>query len=143
MAGGREQIGMIKLLLACLCIVGFASLQCGQGDDRTSVAKPTITVLYPIDERGLGPAWDEPSKFLVFLPPVGRNTGRARTGGRSMSMPTAAPEAPLNCPALVVPASRVFKYATPPFPHTARHRLRLDLLDGAGYRVGRLNWRTS
>jgi len=31
---------------------------------------------------------------------------------------------------------RVFKRATPRFPHAARHRLRLDLVDGAGYRVG-------
>ena len=31
---------------------------------------------------------------------------------------------------------RVFKYATPRLPHTARHRRRLDLGDGAAYRVG-------
>lgn len=33
----------------------------------------TLTVLYPVDEWGLGPVWSYPSQFLVFLPLVARN----------------------------------------------------------------------
>lgn len=33
----------------------------------------TITVLYPVDERAVGPYWQMPSQFLMFLPLVVRN----------------------------------------------------------------------
>ena len=33
----------------------------------------TVTVLYPVDERAVGPYWQMPSQFLVFLPLVVRN----------------------------------------------------------------------
>jgi peptide/nickel transport system substrate-binding protein len=33
----------------------------------------TVTVLYPTDERGLGPEYDSPAQFLTFLPLVARN----------------------------------------------------------------------
>lgn len=40
----------------------------------------TVTVLYPTDERGLGPEYDSPAQFLVFLPLVGRDADGALVG---------------------------------------------------------------
>ncbi len=59
-----------NLLLACLCIVSFAGLQCGRGDRRHADGS-TITALFAGgDEWLLGPSEDEEPKFLVFLPLV-------------------------------------------------------------------------
>lgn len=55
-------------LLGCACLLTLAFLGCSLGEDRASADASTITILYPVDERGLGPAWEMPSKLLVFLP---------------------------------------------------------------------------
>ncbi len=67
-------------ILACFCFIALASTQCGRSSDRTSDVKPTITVLYPSDERVLGPYEDETPKFLVFLPLVVLNENGALEG---------------------------------------------------------------
>ena len=56
-----------RLMLGCICLFVFSSLQCGRGDKRASVNDFKITVLYPGDEGILGPNWDMPAKFLMFL----------------------------------------------------------------------------
>ena len=62
-----------RVAAAAVCAIAFASVQCGQVSDRRAVEGSTITILYPIDERGLGPMGGEASQFLVFLPLVIRN----------------------------------------------------------------------
>lgn len=57
-----------RRLLACSGLLAFVFLGCGRGEDRATADDSTVTILYPIDERGLGPAWEMPSKLLVFLP---------------------------------------------------------------------------
>jgi peptide/nickel transport system substrate-binding protein len=61
------------LILVLIIFVIFRSTHCGRGDEQTKADPSTITVLYPVDEWGLGPAWSWPSQFLVFLPLVTRN----------------------------------------------------------------------
>ncbi len=56
--------------MASICLFVFTCLQCGRGDDRAYFRGSTITVLYPTDERGLGPQYDMPAQFLMFLPLV-------------------------------------------------------------------------
>ncbi len=60
-----------RFMELCAGSVALAAVGCGR--DRAPAESSTMTVLYPIDERGLGPAWDMPSQFLVFLPLVARN----------------------------------------------------------------------
>jgi len=62
-----------RWLLPCASILAFAFLGCGRGEERVSAADSTVTILYPIDERGLGPGWEMPSKLLVFLPLAAEN----------------------------------------------------------------------
>ncbi len=58
------------VLSAIVC--GMAVIGCGRAD-RAQDDRSTITVLYPTDERGLGPEYDSPAQFLVFLPLVTQN----------------------------------------------------------------------
>ena len=58
------------VLSAIVCLL--AALGCGRAD-RARHDSSTITVLYPTDERGLGPEYDSPAQFLVFLPLVALN----------------------------------------------------------------------
>ncbi|MGD8539297.1 MAG: ABC transporter substrate-binding protein [Candidatus Aminicenantes bacterium] len=58
------------ITLVCLFIGVFAAMQCSRETDRTGIEASTITILYPTDERALGPIHDMPAKFLVFLPLV-------------------------------------------------------------------------
>ena len=58
------------LILACVCLIAVAGIHCGGGEDRAYSRGSTITVLYPGDERILGPYQEMPAKFLVFLPLV-------------------------------------------------------------------------
>ncbi|MFQ5902762.1 MAG: hypothetical protein ACE5JO_03640, partial [Candidatus Binatia bacterium] len=79
--GGEMRIDKVKpfraqshtLILACVCLIAFASTQCGRGYDRTRGDPSTLTVLYRRDERVLGPYWRVTPQFLVFLPLVARN----------------------------------------------------------------------
>ncbi len=57
-------------LLAPLCLLAAMVLGCARGADRGPTEGSTITMLYPIDERGLGPVPGEASQFLVFMPLV-------------------------------------------------------------------------
>lgn len=62
-----------------LCVVAVTG--CGPEEDTTlrsgnpaaAATEDTLTVLYPGDERILGPAWGMPAKFLVFLSLVERD----------------------------------------------------------------------
>ena len=58
------------LIIACICLIALSNFRCGRGNERTPSNKSTITVLYPSDERVLGPYWEMPAKFLMFLPLV-------------------------------------------------------------------------
>ena len=55
------------LTLACICIVVFTNQQCKRGD-RSQAEKSTITILYPGDERLMGPVQEGEPMFMVFLP---------------------------------------------------------------------------
>ena len=66
--GRRQKRKALTLVLICMSI--FAAMQCSQETDQTRIEKSTITILYPTDERALGPEYDMPAKFLVFLPLV-------------------------------------------------------------------------
>lgn len=55
------------LMFACICLVVLVSIHCGRGN-RLASDNSTVTVLYPWDERVLGPYYDVDAKFLVFLP---------------------------------------------------------------------------
>ncbi len=59
-------------LLAIGIVAALATIGCGRAD-RAQTDDSTVTVLYPTDERGLGPEYDSPAQFLVFLPLVTRN----------------------------------------------------------------------
>ena len=63
----RSTLG--RLFPVILCLIAAASAGCRGNHHRAQGS--TITVLYPIDERGL--ASGLPSQFLVFLPLVTRN----------------------------------------------------------------------
>jgi peptide/nickel transport system substrate-binding protein len=45
-------------------------LGCEPAADNSGNATRTITILYPAEERLLGPVWDDTPKFLMFLPLV-------------------------------------------------------------------------
>ncbi len=54
--------------VAFILLISLISILCLKPIDRSSVDSSTITVLYPWDERVLGPFMDVDAKFLVFLP---------------------------------------------------------------------------
>ncbi len=58
------------LIIAYICLIALLNFRCGRDNERTPSNKSTITVLYPYDERVLGPYWEMPAKFLMFLPLV-------------------------------------------------------------------------
>lgn len=62
-----------RLVGAGVFLLALTFFGCGRGEDRPSANDSTLTVLYPIDEYGLGPAWSAQSMFLVFSPLVARN----------------------------------------------------------------------
>ncbi len=62
-----------RFVQMCAGILTVDAMGCGRGGKRRLTSRSTITVLHPIDERGLGPAWEMPSKLLVFLPLAVRN----------------------------------------------------------------------
>jgi len=64
------EITRLQWVFACACCLMLAVTGCGRGDDRTYSSASTITILYPTDERGLGPEYDLPAQFLMFLPLV-------------------------------------------------------------------------
>ncbi len=70
-------VSPLRAAAVCILIIAAVAAGCGP-DERAAVrsgdrASPdaggedTLTVLYPGDERILGPAWGMPAKFLVFL----------------------------------------------------------------------------
>ncbi len=59
-----------RSILAHVWLLCVAGLGCGPGGDRAGADVSTLTVLYPGEERILGPYWDMPAKFLMFLPLV-------------------------------------------------------------------------
>ena len=54
--------------IAFIILISLTSYHCKKPVDRSSLDSSTITVLYPWDERVLGPFMDVGAKFLVFLP---------------------------------------------------------------------------
>ncbi len=56
-----------------ISLLALTSVGCGRSRDQVQARHSTITVLYPVDERAVGPFWQYPSQFLVFLPLVVRN----------------------------------------------------------------------
>ncbi len=60
-------------MIMCACLLALATVGCGRGGDRANSRGSTVTVLFPSDERVLGPQYDWPAKFLVFLPLVTQN----------------------------------------------------------------------
>ncbi len=56
-------------VLVCLCLYIFFVIGCSHRD-QPQADKSTITILYPWDERVLGPYYDVDAKFMVFLPLV-------------------------------------------------------------------------
>ena len=58
----------LTLLSACLLVV--AGPACRPHGDQISSDESTVTVLYIGDERILGPYWEMPAQFLMFLPLV-------------------------------------------------------------------------
>lgn len=70
-----------KFMQLCAGSLALAVAACRRSKDRTSLDNTKVTVLYKGDERLLGPDYDSPPKFLMFLPlvaqnPQGENEGR-------------------------------------------------------------------
>ena len=67
----------MKTDAAKLLALALLGLACGPGMDKThrdsADESTTVTVLYPIDEYGLGLCQSTPAQILVFLPLVARN----------------------------------------------------------------------
>lgn len=57
-------------LIVGVVVLAAAGAACRSSSSRADGAASTITILYPGDERVLGPYWEMPAKFLVFLPLV-------------------------------------------------------------------------
>ena len=57
-------------LLACALCLSLTVPACRPAVDSTGDNTSSITVLYPAEERLLGPVWDDTPKFLMFLPLV-------------------------------------------------------------------------
>jgi len=64
----RARLKRRILPIAMVLLISLISFHCRRPVDRSSVDNKTITVLYPWDERVLGPFMDVDAKFLVFLP---------------------------------------------------------------------------
>jgi len=56
------------LAAALILLISLMNFNCQKPGGRPSVNSSTITVLYPYDERVLGPYMEMDAKFLVFLP---------------------------------------------------------------------------
>ena len=67
------EITRLKWVVTCVCCMTLAVAGCDRGEDPAYSGGSTITVLYPTDERALGPEYDLPAQFLMFLPLVARN----------------------------------------------------------------------
>ncbi len=65
------RFGRRQFMQMCAGSLALAAAGCRGNHHRAQGS--TITVLYQIDERGLGPDFGLPSQFLVFLPLVTRN----------------------------------------------------------------------
>ena len=78
-----ERITRRKYLDGLTSVLGLASLAnvAGCGRSRRSPASNTITVLHGSDDWLLGPAANEPARFMVFLPLVAWNA-RGELEGR-------------------------------------------------------------
>jgi len=59
-----------NIVILCLCLIAPACLHCRRRSDHTLVHESKITVFSMGDELILGPYWEMPAKFLVFLPLV-------------------------------------------------------------------------
>ncbi len=68
-----RRIGRRQFIEMCAGTLAFAAAGCGRRGDQARAKQSTITVLNEGDEWVLGPEWDNPPKFLVFLPLVTRN----------------------------------------------------------------------
>lgn len=67
----RPGPGSLRRTLVFALALALSASGCGA--DGAAPQRSTLTVLYPTDERGLGPEYDSPAQFLVFLPLVARN----------------------------------------------------------------------
>ncbi len=67
-----RRVGRRQFIEMCAGTLALAAVGCGRRQ-RAASNRSTVTVLCPIDERGLGPAWDQPTQYLVFLPLVTQN----------------------------------------------------------------------
>jgi peptide/nickel transport system substrate-binding protein len=56
------------LAVALILLISLISFLCQKPADSPRADRSTVTVLYPWDERVLGPLMDVGAKFLVFLP---------------------------------------------------------------------------
>ncbi len=68
-----RRIGRRQFVQLCASSLAFAAVGCGRRGGQASRKHSTVTVFRDDDERALGPVYDEPPKFLVFLPLVNRN----------------------------------------------------------------------
>ncbi len=75
------RIGRRQFIEMCAGTLAFAAAGCGRRGNQARAKHSTITVLNEDDERVLGPQYDDPPKFLVFLPLVTWNT-KAELEGR-------------------------------------------------------------
>ena len=65
-----RQIARRQWILECASLLALAAAGCRR--ERALAAHSTITVFY-FEEAAIGPSWDMPAKFLVFLPLTARN----------------------------------------------------------------------
>ena len=68
-----RRIGRRQFMQMCAGSLALATAACGRRGDQARVKRSTITLLNENDERDLGPEYDDPPKFLVFLPLVTSN----------------------------------------------------------------------
>ncbi|MFQ5889657.1 MAG: ABC transporter substrate-binding protein [Gemmatimonadota bacterium] len=61
---------LARCTVACIVPSLLTAAACHSTDEARGGGTSTITILYPADERVLGPSWDDSPKFLVFLPLV-------------------------------------------------------------------------
>lgn len=59
-----------RVLASCVAMAGLGFGSCTDFPRQTG---STVTVQYAADERAVGPNYDSPAQFLVFLPMVARN----------------------------------------------------------------------
>jgi peptide/nickel transport system substrate-binding protein len=70
MQPGRPLWGVVIHACVVAFLVSSAAACRNAHSGRASADASSITVLYPGDERVMGPYWEMPAKFLVFLPLV-------------------------------------------------------------------------